>query len=222
MGYSLMDAYEPEAPEAVPQSPYQAPLSLAHAHDPEEDPKEEPFEEEELLAPVDSLPAGLYINLPSEIEEDELGSCTCTSITTTITTITFIISTTQDSITTTTTYPRYIILEADMPPQKRAGFASPSHRFEIGKSLAAAAARQPRSSLARGTEFGFMTALDEVNKRVTGLASHRHDSEEFHVCHQDAKDDRVVLRARVSSFKRQRRYHHTMAITAEQEATYAR
>ncbi|GKA24035.1 hypothetical protein Tco_0710068 [Tanacetum coccineum] len=61
---------------------------------------------------------------------------------------------------------RDIILEADMPPQKRARFAAPSHRFKIRESSAAV------------------------------------DSEEFYVHHQDAQDDRAVLRA-------------------QQEATYA-
>ncbi|GJU75089.1 hypothetical protein Tco_1272159 [Tanacetum coccineum] len=47
---------------------------------------------------------------------------------------------------------RDIILKADMPPQKRDIFAAPSHRFEIGESSAAAAARQPRSALTRDRE----------------------------------------------------------------------
>ncbi|GKB11437.1 hypothetical protein Tco_0845360, partial [Tanacetum coccineum] len=44
--------------------------------DPDEDPEEEPSEEEEeeLSALADSPPAGLYINLPSEVEEDEVPS----------------------------------------------------------------------------------------------------------------------------------------------------
>ncbi|GJX64942.1 hypothetical protein Tco_0299285 [Tanacetum coccineum] len=46
--------------------------------DPEEDPEEEPSEEEEeeekLSAPANSPPARLYIDLPSEVEEDEVPS----------------------------------------------------------------------------------------------------------------------------------------------------
>ncbi|GKD66412.1 hypothetical protein Tco_1308520, partial [Tanacetum coccineum] len=73
-----------------------------------------------------------------------------------------------------------IILEADMPLRKRAIFAAPSQRFEIGESSVAAAARQPGSTLARGTDYGFVTVLEEVNERVTNLAaSHRHDSHEL-------------------------------------------
>ncbi|GKD88700.1 hypothetical protein Tco_1364207, partial [Tanacetum coccineum] len=92
---------------------------------------------------------------------------------------------------------RDIILEADMPPQKRARFAAPSHRF--------------------------MTALEEVKESVTDIATrHRQDSEEFYVHQQDVQDDRAVLRARVSTHERERRYHRSMAIATEQEATYAR
>ncbi|GKB84528.1 hypothetical protein Tco_0956800, partial [Tanacetum coccineum] len=67
--------------------------------------------------------------------------------------------------------------------------------FEIEESLAAAAARQPGSALTRGTELGFMTALEE--------------------------DDRAILRARISILENERRYHRHMAMVADQEATYA-
>ncbi|GKB85743.1 reverse transcriptase domain-containing protein [Tanacetum coccineum] len=105
-----------------------------------------------------------------------------------------------------------------MPPRKRARFVAPSHRSEIGESSAAAAARQHGSALARGTEYGFVTALEEVNERVTDLAtSHKQDSQEFYMRHQDAQDDKVVLQARISSLERERRYHRARAITAETE-----
>ncbi|GJW69928.1 hypothetical protein Tco_0126845 [Tanacetum coccineum] len=75
---------------------------------------------------------------------------------------------------------RYIILEANMPPQKRARFTASSHRFEIWEISIAAAARQPRFALIRGTKFGFVTALEEVNERVTDLATnYRQDSHEL-------------------------------------------
>ncbi|GJV19915.1 hypothetical protein Tco_1368935 [Tanacetum coccineum] len=54
-----------------------------------------------------------------------------------------------------------------MPPRKRARFAAPSHRFEIGESSAAAAARQPMSTLAR--ERPEMT--DCLPSRVSSLES---------------------------------------------------
>ncbi|GKF92974.1 hypothetical protein Tco_0279693 [Tanacetum coccineum] len=115
-----------------------------------------------------------------------------------------------------------MIPEANMLPQKRARFAAPSRRFEIGESLAAIAARQPRSTLARGTKHGFMTALEEVKESVISIAArHRQDSEEFHTRYQDAHDDRAVLRDCISTLERERRYHRHMAIAAEQEAIYA-
>ncbi|GJV58217.1 hypothetical protein Tco_1459222 [Tanacetum coccineum] len=56
--------------------------------------------------------------------------------------------------------------------------------FEIGKSSTATTARQPGSALAQGTEYRFVTALEEVNERVTDLAtSHRLDSHKMHVRH---------------------------------------
>nr|GEW62150.1 hypothetical protein [Tanacetum cinerariifolium] len=61
---------------------------------------------------------------------------------------------------------RDMILEADMLPRKRARFAAPSRKFVVGESSVAAAARQPGFSLARGTELGFMTALEEVKETV--------------------------------------------------------
>ncbi|GJT15837.1 hypothetical protein Tco_0874543 [Tanacetum coccineum] len=87
-----------------------------------------------------------------------------------------------------------IILEVDIPLRKRARFAAPSQRFEIGESSAAIAARQHGSTLARGTELDFMIALNEVKEVVTDIAArHRQDSEEFYTLHQDAQDDRAVL-----------------------------
>nr|GEV88001.1 hypothetical protein [Tanacetum cinerariifolium] len=207
MGYSSMDAYEsdPEAPEAAPQSLDQAPLSPAYSlmypeylapsdddlepaeaqplpasvsptalspdystdselveedpkedpeEDPDEDPEEEPTEEEEeeeeLLAPADSPSAGLYIDLPSKVEEDEVPFA-------------------QPSPTS-----HHHIIALSYTGLRRA------RMFEIGESSASVAARQPRSALAQGTDYGFVTHLEEVNKRVTDLAtSHRHDSEKM-------------------------------------------
>ncbi|GJY60678.1 putative reverse transcriptase domain-containing protein [Tanacetum coccineum] len=86
---------------------------------------------------------------------------------------------------------RDIIPEADMPLQKRARFTALSQRFKIRESSAAAAARQP---------------------------GHRQDSKEFYTRHQVAQDDRAVLRARISTLARDRRYYLHMAIVADREA----
>ncbi|GJZ87013.1 hypothetical protein Tco_0658623, partial [Tanacetum coccineum] len=46
----------------------------------------------------------------------------------------------------------------------------------------------------------------------------RQDSEEFHTCHQDAHDDRAILRARISTLARERSYYRHVAIVADREA----
>ncbi|GJX14089.1 hypothetical protein Tco_0205847 [Tanacetum coccineum] len=82
--------------------------------------------------------------------------------------------------------------------------------FEFGESLTAAA-RQTGHTLARRVNYGFldtmdasirasegrvMTAIEEVNERVVDLATtNRLDAKEFHTRHQDAQDNRALLRA---------------------------
>ncbi|GKF45311.1 hypothetical protein Tco_0131863, partial [Tanacetum coccineum] len=76
--------------------------------------------------------------------------------------------------------------EADMPLRKRARFTAPTGRFEVGESSSAAAARQAGHTLAHRVDYGFidtvdasirasesraMTAVGEVNERVTNLAT---------------------------------------------------
>ncbi|GKA56584.1 hypothetical protein Tco_0755656 [Tanacetum coccineum] len=107
--------------------------------DPEEDIEEKPFEEEEFLALADSSPARLYIDLPSEVEEDDVPSTPPSP-----TSSHHIISLSQTGLRR---------VQMSVRPQTPyhlplmhwliAGFAALSHRFEIGESSAAAAARQP-------------------------------------------------------------------------------
>ncbi|GJU01339.1 hypothetical protein Tco_1111677 [Tanacetum coccineum] len=155
----------------------------------EEDLKEEPSEEEEeeLSAPADSSPAGLYIDLPSEVEEDETPLPASidalvdswVAAPTPLSPLPSSLSPLSSPLPKIPLPPlllpqptrRDIIPEADMPPRKRARFAALSHMFEIGESLAAAAAIQPRSTLARDTESGFMTALEEVKESVIDIAT---------------------------------------------------
>ncbi|GJS13977.1 hypothetical protein Tco_0408449 [Tanacetum coccineum] len=185
--------------------------------DPKEDPKEEPFEEEEeplalvvsASALLDSVSAYKETEpfeedetlLPSSFDEHieawrtALASplpppSSLSPLTSSLPKIP------SPSLLLPLPTPRDIIPKADMPPQKRARFAAPSHRFEIGESSAAVAARQHGSALTRGTEYGFVTALEE--------------------------DDKAVLRARISSLEGERRYHRARAIAAEQESTYSR
>ncbi|GKE58566.1 hypothetical protein Tco_1497751, partial [Tanacetum coccineum] len=185
--------------------------------DPKEDPKEEPFEEEEEpLAPAVSASALLdsfsaYEETePFEEDETPLPLSFDEHIEVWRTALASPLPPPSPLSPLSSLLPRIpspplllplptrrdIIPKADMPPRKRARFAAPSHRFEIGKSSAAAAARQHGSALAQGTEYGFVTALEE--------------------------DDKAVLRARISSLERERRYHHARAIAAKHESTYTR
>ncbi|GJZ38236.1 hypothetical protein Tco_0584427, partial [Tanacetum coccineum] len=96
------------------------------------------------------------------------------------------------------------IPEADLPPWKR---ARSSYRFEIEESSAAIAARQPGSTLAQGTRDRLVVTLEETNKRVADLSTrYRHDNQGMYVCHQDAHDDRAMLRARITSLEIEARY----------------
>nr|GEX28459.1 hypothetical protein [Tanacetum cinerariifolium] len=93
---------------------------------------------------------------------------------------------------------RDTIPEVDLPPQKSARLSFSPYRFEIRKSSAATATRQLVSTLARGTRYGFVAALEEANERVTDLATdHR---QEIHIIHQRQDDvnrmTRVVGRVR--------------------------
>ncbi|GKA24034.1 putative reverse transcriptase domain-containing protein [Tanacetum coccineum] len=169
-GIPLMDAYEsdPEAPEAAPQSPDQAPLSPAHApvypeyHAPSDDDLE-PAEAQaftRISAPAPPLPPpSLLLPLSSPLPRIPSPPLRLPPPTR-----------------------RDIILEADMPPQKRARFAAPSHRFKIRESSAAV--------VAKTIPIFF--------------------------------DLRAVLRARgIYTLEGEMNNHRSMAIAAEQEATYA-
>ncbi|GJR16298.1 hypothetical protein Tco_0798950 [Tanacetum coccineum] len=106
---------------------------------------------------------------------------------------------------------RYDLLEADMPLWKRARFTTPIGRFEIGESSSAAAARQAGHTLAHRVDYGFMdtmdasirtaesramTAIGEINERVTDLATtQRQDARELYMHCEDAQDDRALLGA---------------------------
>ncbi|GKB28922.1 hypothetical protein Tco_0868323 [Tanacetum coccineum] len=118
------------------------------------------------------------------------------------------------------------ILKADMPLWKRACFTAPARRFKVGESSSATAARQAGHTLAHSVDYGFvdtvdasirayesraMTAIGEVNERVTNLAAtQRQDAQELYVRCEDAHDDRVLQRAQVSLLTKERRYFCSM------------
>nr|GEV50484.1 putative reverse transcriptase domain-containing protein [Tanacetum cinerariifolium] len=143
------------------------------------------------------------------------------------------------------TFRRTDILEADMPPRKRACLTTPALRFEIRESSAAGAARQPgptESDLrrCRVEQAGYEitdtwdeivdtlieiapTTLEGVNERVTELdTTIRQMTDEFEIHFEEAQDDRALLRARVNTLFRDRPYHHRTAMLMDRESMYAR
>ncbi|GKC51146.1 hypothetical protein Tco_1073891 [Tanacetum coccineum] len=87
------------------------------------------------------------------------------------------------------------ILEVELPPRKRLLLSAPTPRFEIGESSTAAAARPLRSTVARRVDYGFVDTLD------ASIRASERESEEFQTRHQDAQDDRVVLRDEVDTLR---------------------
>nr|GEZ84338.1 hypothetical protein [Tanacetum cinerariifolium] len=110
------------------------------------------------------------------------------------------------------------ILEADIPPRKKAYLTAPAPGFEIGESSTAGAARQPGPSdsdlrRCRVEHAGYgitdtwdeivdimieiaSTTLEGVNERVTELdTTIRQRTDEFEVCFEDAQFDRALLRS---------------------------
>nr|GEV99791.1 reverse transcriptase domain-containing protein [Tanacetum cinerariifolium] len=86
------------------------------------------------------------------------------------------------------------ILEMDMPFQKRLCLTAPISRV--------------------------MTAVEEVNKRVTDLATtQRQDAHELHVRDEDVQDDRALLRAHISLLMRERRTDLEATIRAHEART---
>ncbi|GKG24444.1 hypothetical protein Tco_0395072, partial [Tanacetum coccineum] len=78
--------------------------------------------------------------------------------------------------------------------RKRLCLIAPASRFKVEESSTAAAAGR------------VMTAIEEVNDRVTNLVTtQRQDAHELQVRDEDAQDDRALLRAQVSLLARERR-----------------
>ncbi|GJS57974.1 hypothetical protein Tco_0652758 [Tanacetum coccineum] len=181
----------------------------------DDDDDEEEEEDEEHLAPADSTTLPTVDPVPSA--EDTKA-----------------FETNESAPTTPAPSPR--LRRARI--SKRARFTTPSGRFEVGESLSTAAARQTGHTLAHRVDYGFidtmdasirasesraMTAVGEVNKRVTDLAiTQRQETHELQVRCEDAQDDRALLRAQVSLLTRERRYFRSMASSYEREAADAR
>nr|GEW33333.1 reverse transcriptase domain-containing protein [Tanacetum cinerariifolium] len=140
---------------------------------------------------------------------------------------------------------RIDILEADMPPRKRACLTAPTLGFEIGKSSASGVARQAgpmKSDLRRcrveQAGYGITdtwdeivekmmdiapTTLEGVSERVTELDTIvRQRMDEFELHFEDAQFDRALLRARVNTLFKDRPDHHRTAMLMDREAMYSR
>ncbi|GJR11292.1 hypothetical protein Tco_0793944 [Tanacetum coccineum] len=110
--------------------------------------------------------------------------------------------------------------EADMPLRKRARFTAPIGRFEVGESSAFAPARQPGLDVATADATpGRPMSRERVTDLSTTLAQ---DTHEIYVRLDDALDDRALLRSRVNTLFRDRRYHLHIAVLVESEARCAR
>ncbi|GJW51103.1 putative reverse transcriptase domain-containing protein [Tanacetum coccineum] len=124
------------------------------------------------------------------------------------------------------------ILKADTPPRKRLLLTTPRPSCEVGESFAAAAARQPRPTMAhrvdyslvdtietrfRDTERRMMTALEMVNMRVSYQVDVRsRESSEFYSRHHDAQKDRAAVRAEIEVLRRERLAYEQESIETRQ------
>nr|GEX04322.1 hypothetical protein [Tanacetum cinerariifolium] len=135
--------------------------------------------------------------------------------------------------------------EADMPPQKKACFITPTPGFKIGESYTAGDARQPgptESDLrrCRVEQAGYRitdtwdeivdkmmeiasTTLEGVNERVTELDTIvRQRTDEFETCFEDAQYDRALPRAQVNTLFGDRPDHRRTTMLMDREVMYSR
>ncbi|GJV06850.1 hypothetical protein Tco_1344506 [Tanacetum coccineum] len=97
------------------------------------------------------------------------------------------------------------IPEADMPPRKRLLVTAPTPRVEVGESSAAAAARQPGSTMARKVDHSF---VDTVDTRVRDT--------ERRTMAAEAQEDRAAVRAEIEILRRERLAYEQESIETRQ------
>nr|GEW91533.1 putative reverse transcriptase domain-containing protein [Tanacetum cinerariifolium] len=85
------------------------------------------------------------------------------------------------------------IPEADLPPQNRLLLTAPRPGCEVGESSAAAAARQPRPTMARSVDCSFVDTMETSRESL-----------EFYSRHHDAQKDHVAVRAEIEVLRRER------------------
>ncbi|GJS23822.1 hypothetical protein Tco_0452454 [Tanacetum coccineum] len=102
------------------------------------------------------------------------------------------------------------IPEADTPPRKRLLLTAPTPRVEVGESSAAAAARQPGSTMARMVDHSFVDTVD------TRADVRRRESLGFYSRHQKAQEDRAAVRAEIEILRRERLIYEQESIETRQ------
>ncbi|GJT85562.1 hypothetical protein Tco_1067279 [Tanacetum coccineum] len=103
--------------------------------------------------------------------------------------------------------------ETDMPSQKRLCLTAPAFRFEVGESSIDVVV-QTGHTLAHRVDYGFIDTLDASIRASKGRV--------MTAIEEDAQEDRVLLRARISLLTKERRYFRSMSLSYEREAVYAR
>nr|GEY87612.1 putative reverse transcriptase domain-containing protein [Tanacetum cinerariifolium] len=112
------------------------------------------------------------------------------------------------------------ILEADMPPQKRACLTAPTPGFETGERYGITDTWD--EIVEKMIEIA-STTLEGVNERVTKLdTTVRQRTNEFKVRFKDAQFDRALLRARVNTLFRDMPDHSRTTMLIDREVMYSR
>ncbi|GJU51948.1 hypothetical protein Tco_1221503 [Tanacetum coccineum] len=179
------DPYE----EAARQLLEQAPRSPEYVPDPMELEDHvpvyipEPEHPEDLVPAEDEAPIETYITEAAIASDGAAAPSTYHSLLPSGTTPLLPIP-----LPTPSTSHRADIPKTDTPPRKRLLLTTPRPEYEVGESSAAAAARQPGTTIEtslRDTERRMMTALELVNRRVT-------------------YQDRAAVRAEIEVLRRER------------------
>ncbi|GJY46159.1 reverse transcriptase domain-containing protein [Tanacetum coccineum] len=234
----------------APVSPDTLSPDYSNDSEPIEDDPQEAEEEEELPAPATSILAIEDPDSPSEktepFEEDEVAPTPPSPISPLIISLPKTrLRRARNSVRPQTPLPPSIDARVEVwlvaptppspPPSPLSPLSSPLPRIPSPPASSSPTPKdpipeadlllrkRPGSTLAQGTIDIFEVALEETNERVTNLATrYRQDSHEMYVRHQDTKDDRAVLQARIASLEREAQYLRTRVVTLDQEAVNSR
>ncbi|GJT52019.1 putative reverse transcriptase domain-containing protein [Tanacetum coccineum] len=161
------------------EDPAEYPTDREDNDDDDDDDDDEEEEEEEHLAPTDSttLP---FVDPVTSVEDTEAFKTDESALTPTHTSPTYVeaplgyrVAMIRSSVAPPlpslapspplllpATYRKEDVPKADVPPWKRLCLTTPSPRFEVGKSSAAVAARQPGLDVTPATDYNFVDTVD--------------------------------------------------------------